>query len=189
MRRSILRVVFGAVLALPLAASASTWTFGGALNSNQETASLDLPPFYLGGGILAGGLDDANGEYFLQVLFTGLTGPALAAHIHSGVIGEAGDIVIDLGSPTTDSITGLGVFSFSANLTPEQFGPAIRFGEAVAGDDTGFYVNIHTAKNPSGEIRGQIIVTSMTPSPVPIPAALWLMGSGLVGVFSLRRRA
>ena len=43
------------------------------------------------------------------------------------------------------------------------------------------YINVHTLAVPGGEIRGQINV-------VPIPAALWLFGSGLIGLIGVARR-
>ena len=44
-----------------------------------------------------------------------------------------------------------------------------------------WYINIHTADFPGGEIRGQV-------STIPIPAAVWLFGSGLLGLVGMARR-
>jgi hypothetical protein len=44
-----------------------------------------------------------------------------------------------------------------------------------------WYINIHTTSFGGGEIRGQVQV-------VPIPAAVWLFGSGLLGLVALARR-
>lgn len=44
-----------------------------------------------------------------------------------------------------------------------------------------WYINIHTDQFPGGEIRGQVNV-------VPIPAAVWLFGSGLIGLIGFARR-
>ena len=44
-----------------------------------------------------------------------------------------------------------------------------------------WYINIHSNDNPGGEIRGQVNV-------VPVPAAVWLFGSGLFCLFGLARR-
>ena len=44
-----------------------------------------------------------------------------------------------------------------------------------------WYINIHTTAWPGGEIRGQVEV-------VPVPAALWLFGSGLLGLIGISRR-
>jgi hypothetical protein len=45
------------------------------------------------------------------------------------------------------------------------------------------YINVHTPQNGGGEIRGQLVV-----NPVPVPAAVWLFGSGLICLFGLARR-
>jgi hypothetical protein len=44
-----------------------------------------------------------------------------------------------------------------------------------------WYINIHSTRFPGGEIRGQVNV-------VPVPAAVWLFGSGLIGLLGIARR-
>jgi hypothetical protein len=77
--------------------------------------------------------------------FSGLTGPAVAAHIHTGRQGDAGPISVPLCTPCTNPENG------TANLNAAQLA-AIQNG--------GMYVNIHTAMNATGEIRGQVAVTA-----------------------------
>jgi hypothetical protein len=73
--------------------------------------------------------------------FSGLSGPATAAHFHGPAApGEnAGPVVTieDLESPSEGTAT----------LTEEQ---AAQLAEGM------WYVNVHTAANPNGEIRGQV---------------------------------
>jgi hypothetical protein len=71
-----------------------------------------------------------------------LTGPAALAHIHAGAAGVAGPPVF-----TLTKISDTEFLGETDPLTPEQV--ATLF----AG---GFYVNVHTATNLAGEVRGQI---------------------------------
>ena len=43
-----------------------------------------------------------------------------------------------------------------------------------------WYINIHTTAVAGGEIRGQVTV-------VPVPAAIWLFGSGMIGLIGIAR--
>lgn len=78
-----------------------------------------------------------------KVTYSGLTGPATGGHIHGPAeAGQNAGVVIPF---TTDlnaqPITG------QANLSPQQAA------QLAAGQ---WYVNIHTARYPGGEIRGQL---------------------------------
>jgi len=68
---------------------------------------------------------------------------ATAAHIHDGTVGTNGPIIVPLVAGASGS------WSVPANsfLSLDQ---VIKF------QNGGLYVNIHTASNPGGEIRGQI---------------------------------
>ncbi|TIW91192.1 CHRD domain-containing protein, partial [Mesorhizobium sp.] len=75
------------------------------------------------------------------VKYSGLSGPAVAAHIHGPAdMGANADPVIPL-KKLKSPIKG------SATLTDAQAA------DLEAGK---YYVNVHTAKNKDGEIRGQI---------------------------------
>jgi CHRD domain-containing protein len=76
-----------------------------------------------------------------RLRFSRLTGRALAAHIHIGQRGKAGPVVVPLCGPCRNGGRG------SADLTAATLA-ALENGRA--------YVNVHTKKNPAGEIRGQI---------------------------------
>jgi hypothetical protein len=79
-----------------------------------------------------------------KLTFSGLSGPATAAHIHLGIVGHAGDVAIPLCGPCSASNRG------SAVVTPAQ-ATALLHGAT--------YANVHTTKNANGEIRGQIVRT------------------------------
>lgn len=96
---------------------------------------------------------NANGTLSYLVRTAGLNGTA--AHIHEAPAGQNGNIVFTLsGGPATWSGT-------TAALTSAQMA-SLRSG--------GWYVNVHTASNPGGEIRGQI-------QPRPASCAALLQGS------------
>ena len=75
--------------------------------------------------------------------FSALTGPATSAYIHRGKRGTHGAAIVRLCSPCRPGVKGTAYFS------PSELALA-RTGS--------LYVNIRTARNPSGEIRGQIAV-------------------------------
>jgi CHRD domain-containing protein len=74
-----------------------------------------------------------------------LTGPALTAHIHTGVPGRNGPVLLTLCTAGRCNLTGS---SFHAGL-PAEFIRTMRL--------LGAYVDVHTKKNPRGELRGQIV--------------------------------
>ena len=74
-----------------------------------------------------------------------LSGPATAAHIHMAPRGKPGPVIVPLCGPCTTPETG------TATLTTAQVGMLRRA--------SGLYVNVHTARNPAGEIRGQLTRT------------------------------
>lgn len=77
-----------------------------------------------------------------RLTFTNLSGAAVAAHIHRGVTGKAGPILVALCGPCRTGARG------TVTVAGQPARNAILTG--------GAYVNVHTKKNPAGEIRGQI---------------------------------
>ena len=78
-----------------------------------------------------------------KLSFSGLTGAAGAAHIHLGKPGVAGPVLVPLCGPCTSGKAG------SAQVNKSVI-KALESGKG--------YVNVHTAKNAGGEIRGQVKV-------------------------------
>ncbi len=95
--------------------------------------------------------------------FRNLSGKAVAAHIHKGRPGVAGGVMLGLCGPCRSGQTGRLSISSAVAKALEQ-------GRA--------YVNVHTARNPAGEIRGQAGLVKRVekpagqpqPSPAPAPA-------------------
>jgi hypothetical protein len=77
-----------------------------------------------------------------KLTFAKLTGPATAAHIHLGKMEQEGNVVVPLCTPCKSPMTGTATISASLLKTIQKHGT---------------YVNVHTAKNPNGEIRGQLV--------------------------------
>jgi hypothetical protein len=96
------------------------------------------------GGLFSAGLTKkaAGGTLAWRLTFHGLTGRAIAAHVHIGKPGKAGPIAVALCGPCRTGQRG------SAKVNA-------RTVKALLGGTA--YVNVHTAKNPGGEIRGQIV--------------------------------
>jgi Cu/Zn superoxide dismutase len=82
-----------------------------------------------------------TGTLAWRLTFRRLTGRALAAHIHTGRRGRAGPVAVALCGPCRSGVRKTATLS-AAVLTALEAGRA--------------YVNVHTARNQAGEIRGQI---------------------------------
>jgi hypothetical protein len=87
-------------------------------------------------------LDPATKGLTYTVEYEGLSGPAMAAHIHGPADPGANAGVVVPFADAASPITG------TATLTDAQIAE-LRAGR--------YYVNLHTAANRGGEIRGQII--------------------------------
>ena len=91
----------------------------------------------------------ATGTVTWLLRFSGLTGRAVAAHIHTGRVGRTGPVAVSLCAPCRNGQRG------TSNLSAATLA-ALKVGRA--------YVNVHTAKNRGGEIRGQIRAVPLTVS-------------------------
>jgi hypothetical protein len=142
-RKLLVLSMVGAVIALIAVSVALTATprpvkFSAAMNIGQEK------PHPKGTKAGASGRFTATltgTSLTWRLTFTHLSGPATAAHIHMGVRGVSGPIVIPLCAPCTSPVSG------TTNVTAAEIAD-------MKGRRT--YVNVHTGENPAGEIRGQI---------------------------------
>lgn len=97
-----------------------------------------------GTGTFEGVYDPFSRGLAYRVNFSGLTEPVSASHFHISVPGANGPVAINLGNQGGVRQGGSGGFVV---LTPAQ-DSALRNGN--------MYINIHTARFPGGEIRGQL---------------------------------
>lgn len=109
------------------------------MNGDQETPPVSTSAFGIGSFIPSAVLDSA----LYIVLVDGLSGPAIAAHVHKAPAGTSGGVVFGLTAiPVIPGLYTATVPISSATLT-----------DMINGQ---LYFNVHTAANPTGEIRGQI---------------------------------
>lgn len=124
------------LLATPVLAE--TVHFQGTLSPGAE-----VPPKTTDGkGTCAATLDTTDHKLTYEITYSGLTGPATAAHFHGPAeAGKNAGVVVPF-TPPTSPIKG------TATLTPDQQA------DLMAGK---WYANVHTAANPAGEIRCQMV--------------------------------
>ncbi|HZN46597.1 MAG TPA: CHRD domain-containing protein [Ramlibacter sp.] len=146
MKPSVL--VRGACAALLVSAGlAGCANYGGAAGQQLFDATLsgaqEVPPATTAGSGQANvRYNPATTMLSWSVTHTGLSGPVTAAHIHGPAgPGQNAGVVIPFTNVGAATIAG------EARLTPEQLG------QLTSGQ---WYVNLHTAANPGGEIRGQL---------------------------------
>jgi len=110
------------------------------LKATMNAGSAVPPNSSKGTGTLTATYDTTSKKLSWKGSYSDLTGPATAAHFHTGAAGESGPVAVPI-TPNTSPFEG------SATLT-----------DAQAADLLGgkWYVNVHTAANKGGEIRGQV---------------------------------
>lgn len=94
-------------------------------------------------GVFTATITERRGKATIRwtLTFRRLSGTAVAAHIHRGAPGVAGPVVVALCGPCRNG----------------QNGRRVVDEDVVSGFPSGrYYVNVHTARNSAGEIRGQL---------------------------------
>jgi hypothetical protein len=136
--KSLLRIALALTFAciMPLTLHAETVkltaTLAPATNVNSN-----------GNGNLTATLDTSTRKLTYEVTYTGLSGPATAAHFHGPADpGQDAGPQVPVKGSVASPIKG------SATLTEQQMN------DLLAGK---YYFNVHTKANPKGEIRGQVM--------------------------------
>lgn len=125
----------------------ATMAFAGPAFADKMKATLDgkaeVPPNASAGkGTADIDYDAATKKLSWKVTYSGLSGPATAAHFHGPAeAGKNAGVAVAIPNATSSPAEG------SATLTDAQAA------DLMAGK---YYVNIHTAANPGGELRGQV---------------------------------
>jgi len=122
--------------------------FGGPAFADKMKVTLDgksqVPPNTSAGtGTADLDYDAPSKKLSWKITYSGLSGPATAAHFHGpAAAGANAGVKVPIPNATSSPVEG------SATLTDEQ-----------AADLMGgkYYINVHTAANPGGEIRGQVV--------------------------------
>ena len=144
------------------------WT--ATLDPGQETHVVTAPPG--AGGTATGSIDTVSGLLSWNISFSNLSGAPTGIHFHGAAPpGSGAGVRLNIGG-----ISGLGSPTIgSANVS------AAFVDEILQGL---WYINVHTAQNGAGEIRGQV-----EPVPVPAAAVLMLGGIGATVLVSRRKKA
>ncbi len=138
LRTGLAGLSFAVVASLTSPAVAENVTFKADLMASSEVPANNSK----GTGSTTATYDPASKKLDWTVTFSGLSGPATAAHFHGPA--EAGK---NAGPAVTIAGTA-SPMAGSATLTDAQAA------DLMAGK---WYVNVHTAANKDGEIRGQVL--------------------------------
>ena len=120
-------------------AAAETMQFHADLSAGAETP----PTTSSGKGSADVTYDTAEKKLTWKIDYSGLTGPATAAHFHGpAAAGKPAGVAVPITGDLKSPIEG------SATLTDAQAKDLI---------DGNYYINVHTEANKNGEIRGQVM--------------------------------
>jgi hypothetical protein len=154
MRRFMLVLLAACASAAPKPEAAAPEIFQATLDSGSEVPppKVDAQPSGKATFTVAGA------TIVYKVSADGLGSAFTMAHIHAGAPGTAGPVVVPLqlaatpggasGEGTIDAAAIKGKRADGSPMTMDDLLAALRSG--------GLYVNVHTANNKAGEVRGQI---------------------------------
>ncbi|GIV76530.1 MAG: CHRD domain-containing protein [Litorilinea sp.] len=160
-RFAILIALVVAAFSVPATALANKKVYKAALSTKNELHDV-VDSNARGRGVFA---IFADGQLHFQVQVRNLSGPVTGAHLHGPATAaqNAGVLVTLCGNPqpgvyatceTTD-----GVFSVDGVITSQLLAQlGLKPKDLMEYLDNGLvYINVHTAQNPAGEARGQLI--------------------------------
>jgi hypothetical protein len=139
-----LRICLATVLVLSSLASTGAFADTVALKANLQPSSEVPPRVSKGHGVVEANFDTTSKTLTWTATYAELSGPVTMAHFHGPApVGQNAkpQIPVDKGALASP-------MKGQATLTDQQIT------DLMAGQ---WYFNIHTAENPSGEIRGQVV--------------------------------
>lgn len=146
MRRILVALVALAALGLGSPAAADQGRGDEAGRPLQAALSSDneVPPSGTGAsGTAEVSLNQGQGRICVEIHADGLSSAVVAGHIHTGVAGVNGGVVVNLGVNSADF----------QNCIDGVDPTLIR---DIRQNPGAYYINVHTMMVPSGEIRGQL---------------------------------
>ncbi|MEZ4886523.1 MAG: CHRD domain-containing protein [Chitinophagales bacterium] len=123
---------------------------GDLLIAGKLSGASEVPPVMTDAvGVTSFLLNDSQDAIEVNVSVNGLSGPITGIHVHEGAVGQNGDVIFNL----TDFVNGNRVSTTLTGFSTDQLAKFL----------TGaYYLNVHTANNPGGEIRTQLALETET---------------------------
>jgi hypothetical protein len=138
-RAALAAVAFSALLFNGVPAFAEMVSYKADLKAATEVPPNDSK----GAGAVDATYDTASKKFSWTITYSGLTGPAAAAHFHG---------------PAAANVNAPPVVPLSGNLTSPIKGDATLTDAQAADLQAGrWYLNVHTAAHKDGELRGQVV--------------------------------
>lgn len=117
------------------------WSFKASLDTMQQNHSVTTNAQ----GIATFALNHSKTKLQVRLVADGLSADITAAHLHAGAVGVDGGVELNLSTMIVNGNTLVGEADVTADLVAKL----------ISGD---IYINVHTADNPNGEIRGQVML-------------------------------
>ena len=153
----------------------SSGTFAVDLNEPNPAANIIKQANLRPGDWTAGQAIDVSFDYKGSAGAGGVLFAELFMELDGGGVGPGSGIISVIAAPTAAWQT----FSYSGIVGPDTSGGVTLQLNATCGADSGCFSNFQI---------DNVTISADLPSEVPVPAAVWLFGSGLLGLVGVARR-